>query len=844
MPPSRSSSSFSVNNPHRSINSSNSSRLSSPFSYPSKSPSLSSIHTSKSSKSKPSKFLFCSTLVKLFRVSIILSLSLYIVYSYLKTPTADKVAFDAVLSTFPQMLNNSDWPPEMVQPNKQFKQDPSLYDSPLYADYHIPIQYESSTALQQAIADTYVVPSDLKHVLGGERVISLYNTRLNSQLGENNVLHSPLDFWFQRCQHPNSLFNLIKTRRLILLELRRGSVYFKLFNNGTDPVPFFLPRGTVIDAPENQQPMYLTQNWEGIVPPGGFAEMHMPWLCMCSNCDSPTYDFRLTPFFVSAYADSVPSQEELWNYIQPGHSSSKISPSNFIGDYFGKPTSTPDDDCKRRIFSGPVDLSGEYVRNTPPLKHSPPSSADSDSPSFLSRVKDALSHLVTSDTSKKAVKQTAYTLAAYEIAKRATFAAVTTAGGSSASTSSFVTAAASSIGKTTSSIISTLPAPIPAVIVTAAAVGTAYEAYKHRDEIINKLQSFRESFKSRFSSSTTSTADADTGSNSIPSPSIPSSHITGIDTPHLTPAHIEIDLSASEFNKAGAQAAIRNLQRAVASGNAFVTEQPLAAHSMSEYHEDFLAHVASHTKPSRSAFTPVNSLASTSIRTIGTAAASASLFSASTASPLSAFSASTASIGASVNPLAHSSFHPLDRFRSAADSILTHIPGFSAAASIVAARTNIALQKYAVGTPIADFTVHVKELSSVGSATLARADSSTDTQEATDADTDDDNESDDDSRCKSDEDFLRLSPAERQALQNEFIRKQVSSGVWVRERSKSPSQQLWKHKLKNIFYTRDRLHKDIEVWKGSGKRKTHVGSINPCTGEIYKPPKHAPQELE
>lgn len=48
----------------------------------------------------------------------------------------------------------------------------------------------------------------------------------------------------------------------------------------------------------------------------------------------------------------------------------------------------------------------------------------------------------------------------------------------------------------------------------------------------------------------------------------------------------------------------------------------------------------------------------------------------------------------------------------------------------------------------------------------------------------------------------------------------------------------------NIYYTKDSRHGDIEVWRISGKKAYHQGSMEPVEGTMYRKPNHPPQTFE
>lgn len=250
-------------------------------------------------------------------------ISLKLIYDYYKTLNPPRTYAD-YLSSFPKLKDRSFGPPELFIENKNYLDDPSLYDSPDYSDYHYPIQFKNEKELQDAIDNTYIVPEKLSHILGGKRLISIYNKLLNKRLKEKNVLHSPIDFSFQRCQHQSCLFNLIKTGKIQILEISDNSLFLRLKNICNYPIFFIYPSGSILDVPTNKQPIFITQEWSGIIFPGEEISQHLKWNLMYEEHSGLINDIKLTPFFI---IESSLLTEEKWNKFQSDHQNTFLSGS-------------------------------------------------------------------------------------------------------------------------------------------------------------------------------------------------------------------------------------------------------------------------------------------------------------------------------------------------------------------------------------------------------------------------------------------------------------------------------------------------------------------------------------
>ena len=77
-----------------------------------------------------------------------------------------------------------------------------------------------------------------------------------------------------------------------------GSAYIKIKNIISSIINFFFPKGSVVDLPYGQQPVYIKTEWSGTLKPGEEAEYHLSWQCMCDFDRDPQNNPRLTPFIL------------------------------------------------------------------------------------------------------------------------------------------------------------------------------------------------------------------------------------------------------------------------------------------------------------------------------------------------------------------------------------------------------------------------------------------------------------------------------------------------------------------------------------------------------------------
>lgn len=248
-----------------------------------------------------------------------------------------------LINQMPIVVGDNRYPTEMVKYKPKFWGDPSIYDSPLYSDLHPPIFCESYEMMDQILENIYKVPDDLTYCLGGKNVIKRYSQLVTSALRQKNglpisdfgnekiyaIIRCPLDLGFQRNQHPNSLYNLVRERKVKIVFITMGSVYIKIKNIISSIINFFFPKGSVVDLPYGQQPVYIKTEWSGTLKPGEEAECHLNWQCMCDFDHGPSNDPRLTPFIIAGPEDLC--EHYYWPKVQPNNSL-RLSKTNELWD--------------------------------------------------------------------------------------------------------------------------------------------------------------------------------------------------------------------------------------------------------------------------------------------------------------------------------------------------------------------------------------------------------------------------------------------------------------------------------------------------------------------------------
>ena len=94
-------------------------------------------------------------------------------------------------------------------------------------------------------------------------------------------------------------------------------------------------------------------------------------------------------------------------------------------------------------------------------------------------------------------------------------------------------------------------------------------------------------------------------------------------------------------------------------------------------------------------------------------------------------------------------------------------------------------------------------------------------------------------------DWRSLEIGEQRKVRDDFFKIKVKDKEWRQPRHKIGGRDAWEDNVrKNIYYTKDGRHNDIEVWQVSGKKAEHLGSMEPIEGTMYKKPNHPPAKFE
>ena len=65
-----------------------------------------------------------------------------------------------------------------------------------------------------------------------------------------------------------------------------------------------------------------------------------------------------------------------------------------------------------------------------------------------------------------------------------------------------------------------------------------------------------------------------------------------------------------------------------------------------------------------------------------------------------------------------------------------------------------------------------------------------------------------------------------------FINNGIKNGDLIKSKKKIGGYQSWYHKIKNVHYTKDSRHKNLEMWDIRGHKAKHLGPADPRTGEL------------
>lgn len=250
-------------------------------------------------------------------------------------------------------LTYNNYPNEMTTVQPRYWETPAKYDSPIYSDLHEPIMCKDDGEMRSLLHNMYMnsVPPNVRDKLGGERVIEVYSKLVSLGLNESSLLiRCPHDLGFQRNQNPNSLFIHVKTQRIKILKMQyihtiypeTDFFHITIQNMTSRQIYFVIERGTVIDLPINQQPVYIAETWAGYINSYEILHKELTWYCMKEGAGPPVGDAKLTPFIIAAPdryfypTPPNPNCRAYWDKVQPFNSSPKsaqrlnLSNSNYL----------------------------------------------------------------------------------------------------------------------------------------------------------------------------------------------------------------------------------------------------------------------------------------------------------------------------------------------------------------------------------------------------------------------------------------------------------------------------------------------------------------------------------
>lgn len=242
------------------------------------------------------------------------------------------------------VINDQNYPIGMTTVQPKYWESPSIYDTPLYSDVHPPIVCKNEQEMTDLLHNMYKVDPKHQNIIGGERVIRVYSGLVSEVIGESDkTIRCPHDLGFQRNQDPNSLYNLLKTNQIEVLQIhccRNGNSKFfiKIRNITHHRIHFIFQKGSVVDLPIHQQPLYIAETWEGYLESFQVREIYLKWYCMNKKATTPDGDAKLTPFIFVAparfsngdYGKPWTGNSDNWWYNLQPDLCRKISRSNFI----------------------------------------------------------------------------------------------------------------------------------------------------------------------------------------------------------------------------------------------------------------------------------------------------------------------------------------------------------------------------------------------------------------------------------------------------------------------------------------------------------------------------------
>ena len=149
----------------------------------------------------------------------------------------------------------------MFEYRSDYLKDPSIYNSPLYADFHYPILCHDQQEYESILHYIYIVPEKLNKILGGQITIQILSKLVNDELKKQNLyngndftIRCPIDLGIFRNIHPDSLFNLVKMEKIKIMNFCSNPFIITVKNITKKKIKIYFPKGSIIESIENKEP--------------------------------------------------------------------------------------------------------------------------------------------------------------------------------------------------------------------------------------------------------------------------------------------------------------------------------------------------------------------------------------------------------------------------------------------------------------------------------------------------------------------------------------------------------------------------------------------------------------
>lgn len=209
-------------------------------------------------------------------------------------------------------------------------EEPSLYDSPYFSDYHYPILCNDQKENDSILSNIYVVPKSLNKILGGSITIQTMSKLVNDELRKYNLyngndftIRCPFDLGLFSDDHPNSLFNLVKTKKIKVIEFSSSPFIITVKNITKNKIVFCLSKGSIIESIAIKEPCIVTEDWSTVIKPN--ETITTEFQCSVRNNETPNGKCLITPFVLIENENQI---NNYWNEIKNVYLASEIVPTN------------------------------------------------------------------------------------------------------------------------------------------------------------------------------------------------------------------------------------------------------------------------------------------------------------------------------------------------------------------------------------------------------------------------------------------------------------------------------------------------------------------------------------